>query len=286
VAAAAPSQDGRLRFGAGEFDVRTGELVLLGGIPVSGPALQLWRAPTDNDRGKGDRRRPVPSDTRWRDDGLDRLEQRRASTVIERDRIDVEYIVAAPGDDREIAFGLSWTCRDDGRLALDVRVRPDESWTGAWPRIGVVMVFAHEYTTASWVGSGPGPKYPDTGQATRWGAHTLSVSDLSTPYVRPQENGSRADVTELSLDDGRRSILIEGSGFSFSARHWSTADLTRIDHVDLLAPDGSTYVELDFAQHGIGTAACGPGPLSEYELEPHAVEARILLSTPESGAPV
>jgi beta-galactosidase len=260
VAAAAPSQDGRLRFGAGEFDVRTGELVLLGGIPVSGPALQLWRAPTDNDRGKGDRRRPVPSDTRWRDDGLDRLEQRRASTVIERDRIDVEYIVAAPGDDREIAFGLSWTCRDDGRLALDVRVRPDESWTGTWPRIGVVMVFAHEYTTASWVGSGPGPKYPDTGQATRWGAHTLSVSDLSTPYVRPQENGSRADVTELSLDDGRRSILIEGSGFSFSARHWSTADLTRIDHVDLLAPDGSTYVELDFAQHGIGTAACGPGP--------------------------
>ncbi|WXZ51279.1 beta-galactosidase domain 4-containing protein [Clavibacter tessellarius] len=45
--------------GVGTFDAR-GDLVAWGGVPARGPRLELWRAPTENDRGAGQGR------TSWR----------------------------------------------------------------------------------------------------------------------------------------------------------------------------------------------------------------------------
>ena len=45
-----PARRGRLTLGDATFDAATGLLTAYGGLEVSGPRLELWRAPTDNDR--------------------------------------------------------------------------------------------------------------------------------------------------------------------------------------------------------------------------------------------
>ncbi|HSK36614.1 MAG TPA: glycoside hydrolase family 2 TIM barrel-domain containing protein, partial [Actinomycetota bacterium] len=61
-----------LTMGAGVFDPCSGRLVRVGELEVDGPRLDLWRAPTDNDRGHhGEALEPL-----WRRVGLDRLQHR------------------------------------------------------------------------------------------------------------------------------------------------------------------------------------------------------------------
>ncbi|HEV2927618.1 MAG TPA: glycoside hydrolase family 2 TIM barrel-domain containing protein, partial [Propionibacteriaceae bacterium] len=88
-----------ITLGPATFDARTGRLRRLGDLEVDGPRLELWRAPTDNDRseargsfelagpeetaGEG---APGPSSAqRWRDRGLDRLVQRVRELRQDRD---------------------------------------------------------------------------------------------------------------------------------------------------------------------------------------------------------
>jgi beta-galactosidase len=94
------------------------------------------------------------------------------------------------------------------------------------------------------------------------------VDDLATPYVVPQENGNRADARWLTLTapDGR-GLRVEGRPvIDFTARRWSTAALDAARHTADLAPTDTVYLHLDHAHHGLGTAACGPGPLPQYVL--------------------
>jgi beta-galactosidase len=92
------------------------------------------------------------------------------------------------------------------------------------------------------------------------------VDDLQTPYLRPQENGRRADVhwAELTSPDGR-GLRITGD-FAFTARRWTDADLATARHRNELTPGDNVWLTIDVGQQGIGTASCGPGALPEYVL--------------------
>jgi beta-galactosidase len=231
-----------------ELDPRTGLLRSLNGLPVEGPRLGLWRAPTDND-----------GDEPWVRLGLDRLIAR----------------IVAPGQVRYGAAGTDWLVDVDHRwegARLTVDVRPVGEWTGTWARIGVDLILPGSLTHVEWTGLGPGQKYPDTGQAQRLGRFAATVAELPVEHVRPQENGARAGVTDLLLRsaDGAERLRIWGPEFSFTARPWSQRALAAAAHATDLVPDGRLHLQLDHAQHGIGTASCGPGVLPRYRLTPRA----------------
>ncbi len=59
-----------LRVGPASFDPITGRMIELAGHPIDGPTLDLWRAPTENDRGQGDRNKQAAL---WQAVGLDRI---------------------------------------------------------------------------------------------------------------------------------------------------------------------------------------------------------------------
>lgn len=42
-----------------------------------------------------------------------------------------------------------------------------------------------------WFGRGPGEAYADSWQAARVGRYAMTVDEMQTPYVFPQENGCR-----------------------------------------------------------------------------------------------
>ncbi len=66
-----------LRLGPAVFERATGSLIRLGGIPVEGLRLLLWRAATDNDLGaEWGSPDPRPVATQWLDAGLNRMHTR------------------------------------------------------------------------------------------------------------------------------------------------------------------------------------------------------------------
>jgi beta-galactosidase len=121
-----------------------------------------------------------------------------------------------------------------------------------------------------WFGRGPREAYPDTRLAARVGRFALTVPELQTPYLMPQENGSRTEVRWATLtDESGAGLRLEGRPhFELTARPWTSAALAAARHAaDLRADPDRVWVNADLAHNGIGSASCGPGVLGPYRLE-------------------
>ncbi|MCU1664371.1 MAG: beta-galactosidase [Pseudonocardia sp.] len=256
-------------FGASAFDPVDGTLRVLGGYPVAGPRLDLWRAPTENDK-------PV-EEKAWRAAGLHRLQHRVISVEHAAGEVVVRSRVAPPAQ----AFGMfatyRWTVAPDA-VHLHVDVEPDGEWPCTLPRLGLRMALPAVLDRVTWFGLGPGEAYADSRQAARVGRFSSTVDELQTPYVVPQENGNRAGVRWATLTgaDGR-GVRIEGSPtFELTARRWTSEELAAARHAVELVPGALVHLNLDIAQNGLGTESCGPGVLPQYQL--HAGPASLRLT--------
>ncbi|WP_327318612.1 glycoside hydrolase family 2 TIM barrel-domain containing protein [Streptomyces sp. NBC_01235] len=250
-----------ITLGPGAFDARTGELRTIGGVDVTGLRLDVWRAPTDNDDGAS-----WQDDTRygvlWRTYGLHRMQHRLDGVESGDDALTVRTRVAPAAREVGLRTVYRWTS-DGTRLKLTVSVGPEGDWRVPLPRIGIRFGLASGAGHAQWFGGGPGEAYPDTSAASMLGQWDGSIEEMQTPYVRPQENGARADVRWAELGG----LRIEGDpAFWFSARRWTTEQLDAARHLTDLTPGDTVWVNLDHGQHGIGSQSCGPGPLPQYFL--------------------
>ncbi|MDQ1484991.1 MAG: beta-galactosidase, partial [Actinomycetota bacterium] len=241
--------------------------------------LDLWRAPTDNDNGGW---RVAPVTPLWRAVGLHRLLHRVVRVEVTDTCINVHTRVAPAGTDVGFATTYRWSAVEGG-LLLEVAVTPEGDLPCPLPKLALRVRLPRDLDTVEWFGRGPGEAYADTGYAARTGTFRSSVDDLQVPYVMPQENGRRADVrwVELVGADGAGLRFEAASGFAagmgITARRWTTEALDAARHTVELNDDGHIWLGLDVAQHGIGTASCGPGPLPRYRLEAGPAEFAVVL---------
>ncbi|MFE9439992.1 glycoside hydrolase family 2 TIM barrel-domain containing protein [Streptomyces sp. NPDC006602] len=269
-----------ITLGPASFDARTGALRTIGGVSVVSPRLDVWRATTDNDDGA-----EWQTDTRygvlWRTLGLHRMQHRLDSVEVGEDALTVRTRVAPAA--REVGLNTVYRWTSDGdRLRLTVSVAPEGEWTLPLPRLGIRLGLS-EADQVNWFGGGPGEAYPDTKSASIVSRWQSTVDNLQTPYVRPQENGARADVRWAELGG----LRIEGDPeFWFTARRWTTEQLDAAAHLtDLTAGTASdsgsaagVWVNLDHGLHGIGSQSCGPGPLPQYFLRAEPTEFSFVFS--------
>ena len=280
VAARAQGRGPDVGIGAGVFDAASGRLLRLGSTALlSSPRVCLWRAPTDNDAGHhGDPVLPV-----WRRLGLDRLRHRTVAVELAADGLTVRERVAPAVTDLGFAVTYRWSAASAGPaghgLRLEVTVEPEQELPCPLPRLGVVFTLPRDLDTVTWFGRGPGEAYADTGYGTWVGRFRLGVDDMQTPYVHPQENGQRADVRWATLTGaGGQGLRLEAEpAVGLSVRRWSTAALDAARHTVELADEGCLFVHVDAAQHGIGTASCGPGVLPAYRLDATATSFALEL---------
>jgi beta-galactosidase len=284
---------GRLAFGPAVFDARTGAPMQIGQLPVRGFRLDVWRAPTDNEQTPG-----WPVGTRpgplWRALGLDRMQHRPDKVTVEDGALVVRSRVAPAASQVGLAAEYRWTAAGD-RITVTVSVSPEGDWQVPLPKLGVRFGIPAGYGRVTWFGGGPGEAYPDTRAAARLGRYHADVDDLQTPYVRPQENGARADVRWVELAGGAAvaggsaadgpaagATAAGGAGEGtaapgglrieaepacwFTARRWSTEQLDAALHRTDLTPGDTVWLHLDHGQQGIGSQSCGPGVLPEYRL--------------------
>jgi beta-galactosidase len=222
----------------------------VGGISVAGVTnarLDVWRAPIDNDA--------IPGVAgAWREEGLHRVQHRIVSQGERDGAWEVVTRTAPPTLQWGLVSTWRWTAVD-GAVVLDLSVVPDGQFPETLPRLGITFELP-KVERVEWFGTGPNEAYVDTREAAAVGKYSATVAELQTPYVRPQENGHRIDTRWAALDGLK--IEAVGTLFGLTVRDWTTHDLETANHTADLAPGDTTYVTLDIAQAGVGTAACGP----------------------------
>jgi beta-galactosidase len=276
----------RFLLGPGEFDAAGGRLLSLGDLVLDGPRLDVWRAPTDNDNGPFWLPDQINA-RRWRQLGLHRMRHHVDSVALDGDALVVSTRVAPAGRALGLRTVYTWTAVAGNPVGLrvEVAVTPEGEWTLPLPRLGLRLALPWPHAAeqgdvrVSWFGGGPGEAYPDTRQASRIGQYSMTVEELQTPYVFPQENGSRLDVrrAELLRPDGT-GLRIEGDPlFALTARRWTSEQLDAARHTTDLVPGDRLWINLDHAQHGIGTASCGPDVLPRYALRAEPTRFALVL---------
>jgi beta-galactosidase len=241
---------------------RDGRRALLGG-----PRLQLWRAATDNDGLRLLPHRETGVLHRWLALGLDRLALRLDGVRVLRDRVEVTHRASGRRRWDDALHRQVYRLDGDGALRVDneLVVGPD---LRDLPRVGVVLTLPGGLEQVQWYGRGPWENYVDRKAAAVIGRFADTVADQYVPYILPQEHGHRSDVRRLSLtaEDGF-GLSVEGmTSFGFTASHFTAADLFAARHTTDLEPRPETYLSLDHAQRGLGTASCGPDTHPRYRL--------------------
>lgn len=244
----------------------------------AGPTFNIWRAPLDNDGVKGNREqwqadwKPLG---RWMQAGYDALR-------CEVKRVDVrkggrDALIECDAVYRCAKGKGAFECRTTYRLKADGVILCRHRFAFAEgmpdvPRLGVMLTLPKGHDTLEWYGRGPFESYSDRKSAAEIGRYRGRVCDQYFPYIVPQENGNKEDVTWLSLGGetsrGVQFQALAGVTFGFSAHHFTPWDLTQAYHpVDVPQREETTLL-LDACQRGVGTASCGPDTLERYQIPP------------------
>lgn len=202
-----------------------------------------------------------------------------------------------------------FSARPEPMMRIHVRATASGPWVPPTiPRFGLAMGLRGCHSV-KWFGRGPGESYRDKKESQLMGTYTRTVGKgLFTDYEVPQENGNRMDVrwvefrgaevgTGLTDDDrsggqGKAFRLLRArfgdlEGASFSASRYTTQELDRARHPFELRAlarereetqgEETTWVNLDWVQHGLGTGSCGPETLPQYSLDQKDFEYEIIL---------
>ncbi len=224
--------------------------------------LNVWRAPTDNDR---------KIRLRWAQAGYDRAMVRAYETKWALEggevRIRSTMSVSAVSLQRFLDLQSLWTVRGDGSISVDMQVRRNGEFPEL-PRFGLRLFLPEEMDEVQWYGYGPRESYRDKHRASWHGEFSSGVAQMHEDYLRPQENGSHLDCDWVTVRGGGLSLTAAGiRPFSFSVSPYTQEELTCRGHNYELERCGSTVLCLDYAQNGIGSESCGPRLLKQYRLD-------------------
>ncbi|MEW6745392.1 MAG: glycoside hydrolase family 2 TIM barrel-domain containing protein [Planctomycetota bacterium] len=250
------------------------------GLPA-GLELDIFRAPTDNDKYLA---------PRWRALGLDRPERSLVhrsdmfgnAEIVQSTRV-INYALPGGGD---IEHHITYTIFGNGAIQVDNYIVP-KGVSGILPKIGVRLPLRAAFDRLEWYGRGPHESYPDRKAGAALGRYRGTVAAQYVPYPRPQENGNKEDVRWLALTDwtGSGLLVVAADRLAVTALHFTAEDIDRARHLHELEPRAEVILSLDAAQCGLGNASCGPGVLDKYALRarPWSFSFSLRPYSPESG---
>ena len=222
--------------------------------------LNIWRAPTDNDR---------KIKQEWIDAGYDRSKARAYDTHWEMNgegiRIYSTVSVAAVAIQKVLDIEAVWKIYRTGEISVKMHVKKDREFPQL-PRFGIRLFLRGEYENLKFYGLGPHESYRDKCRSCSHGLYDTTVEEQHEDYICPQENGSHTDCDYLMLEKENQTVTaVSFRPFSFNVSYYSQEELTRKAHNFELEKSGSTIVCLDYAQNGIGSNSCGPELRKEYQ---------------------
>ncbi|CAP98742.1 Beta-galactosidase [Penicillium chrysogenum] len=246
----------------------------------------FWRPPTDND---------VPSAAPYsKRFGVNNLtNQFRSFNMFSMENegvcIETETFLSPP------VLSWGWKClarytiTPNGSLSITISLQPTGAAPATVPRVGMNLRANSNLQSARWLGLGPGESYPDKKAAQKFGLWNVDdIASLQTVYDIPQENGNRTDTAwvELLTKNGigfraspQQSTVVNGgtASLNWTASQYSDKTIEAAQHPCDLVKDDAVFLRLDDQVAGVGTAACGPGPMDEHLVKVQDITFGMLL---------
>ena len=97
------------------------------------------------------------------------------------------------------------------------------------PEFGTLITTSADFDRWRWYGDGPEECYIDRHAGARLGVYETDVRSALTPYLRPQEAGSRTAVRWAEVTDARGvGVRVDAAaGMEFSALPWTPDEIGR-----------------------------------------------------------
>ncbi len=227
----------------------------------------FWHAPTSNERGWG-----APAE-----DGAWLLASRYASTspgsldpvvtIADDGSVTAVYrypLPIRPATVCEVAYRVDGSGRVEVTQTMElVDGLPD------LPEFGTLLTTADRLDTWRWYGEGPEESYVDRRRGARLGVYETDVRSALTPYLRPQEAGSRTGVRWAEVTDERGAGLRfdAAEGMEFSALPWTPEQIEAAAHPNELPPSHRTVLRPALMRRGVaGDDSWGARTLPQYRL--------------------
>lgn len=278
----------------------SGRVARIGDMPVR-IDLSVFRAPTDNDRGRG------PIDywgvdatdlgplgvgrgeagtshaMRWERARLHLLRRRLVS--IEEDGVVRRVVERWAPPAAQFGVTLTWEYApvrlgEEGPNALSVslRVVPYGTWPPRVPRLGLRLELPGSAWHATWLGDTM-IGYADMSVPGARGCGSGDACDLWDVCVRPQEGGHRQGLEALSLrGEAGEFLILPASPLGWSVSRWSERELAQASHWEDLPDSERLFLWLDVFQDGIGTRSCGPDARPEVAGRMRDVDVRVVIA--------
>jgi len=214
--------------------------------------LNIWRAPTDNDRNI----RNV-----WEGMGYDKSLSRGYATKVEKTedgvKLTTDFALCGVHTVVSVRGTAVWTIGNDGRIDVNMDVKCREE-SPILPRFGLRMFLPKTMQEVEYFGYGPYESYIDKRRSSFRHLYQNTVSGMHEDYLKPQENGSHYDCSYVKVEDGKTGLCVTGESFCFNASEYAQEELTQKMHSYEIEKSGHTVLCVDAHQSGIGSNSCGP----------------------------
>ena len=231
-------------------------------------ALQpdFWRAPNSNDIGNGmpdrcaiwkdiEKKRKLTTFQLLQNPGQPLMIRTRSEVAETGSVLEMDYTVFVDGE-----IGVAFSYQATGNQSL-----PEI------PRVGMRMVLPGEFDQINWLGLGPHESYWDRQASAYFGRFSGSVRDQYYPYIFPQENGNKAGVQWVALQNkaGVGFLFASvGEPLSVNAQQYLQRDLDGLTYNYEIPFRNAVEIHIDHQQMGVGgDNSWGYRPLEKYQLK-------------------
>ncbi len=242
-------------------------------------ALQAFRLPTDNERGRtstydrmGIRKLHLTPDKLE----VTVADDKQSATVV------AVNSYATSGNNRFIVR-QTINVMADGALIVNATIDPLPKGSEL-PRLGLRAELPKEYEHMTWLGRGPHDSYADRKESAFVGLHHSRVSDEWTNYVLPQEHGNKEEVRWITITDetGTGLMVVAPEHIAASAGHWRPEDNyidggNRKKHPHEVVFCDHTILNLDAYNRALGNGSCGPDVIEKYRVPSAKAHLNLLL---------
>jgi beta-galactosidase len=193
---------------------------------------------------------------------------------VEKENVSVSATYDLPDVNGKVS--ITYDINDKGEIKVTTGLADISKNLPVIPRFGNNFIIKNEYQKVNWYGRGPHENYQDRKTSAMVGNYDSNVEDLYFPYIRPQENGNRADVRWVTFTNeaGIGIEIFAPQLFEFSAHHQYNSDFDPGEtkqqrHTIDIEKRDLVNINIDYKQMGVGgDNSWGFMALDKYQIQP------------------
>ena len=142
----------------------------------------------------------------------------------------------------------------NGKIEIDFGINIPKDAANL-PRLGMQFELNNQLKTIKWYGRGPHENYIDRKTSAAIGTYTSTIDNWITPYVKPQENGTRTDIRWIQIKNKTTGVQFSSesnSPFSATISPYTQEMLEETTHNSQLKKHKNSVLQIDHKLMGVG----------------------------------